>query len=348
MSRFLKLSTSSIVMVMLTACSGSMPWTSGASSPSATVTTSGTSGRSSSSSNANTLVAFNNPIGSRVDINSGYTNTRLNNNDGKLPSLEEMQNLKPTEAPSKDATNEDRLRAPALRDAALSYGARGGLAWASRQINSMLEAKANELSRVYDFNRMIIRENGGVTLLPPVISESQDTYEQQDAGRTLRVADRYYKIIEQARFAPVAPLWHTYLMTTFSVPDKPQDALLPKNDGERDLWKKFVAEGWDHGVDQALDTYRINLARLERDYTGMIRYSELLEKNMVSAPVVASQALGVTGTGSDMRENDQVYRITRDPHLNVRNPGEYHAPVSNLDPVEAATPPGGSPGISDH
>ena len=282
----------------------------------------------------------------RADINSGYAAGRVEKEETRLPTLREMQETAVRASANTGASSEDRLRAPALRDA-LSYGVRGGLAWASRQINRMLEDRAAQLSLTYDFNHFLIRSPNAATLLPPVISESRDTYEEQDAGRTLRVADRYYQILVQTRFAPVAPLWHTYLMTSFSAPERPQDALLPKNDGEREMWRKFVADGWEIGVQQAMQTYRLNLARLLRDYTGMIRYSELLEKGMVSPPVVASQALGVTGTGQDMRENDQVYRITADPRLNVRTPSEYRAPVSNADPVQAATPPGAAPGVRD-
>lgn len=277
----------------------------------------------------------------RADVNAGYVPGRLETPNVKLPSLREMQDLKARDKGLGVTSDGDRLRTPAMRDAALSYGARGGLAWASVQVNADLERHAGDLSKTWDFNRFLIRQpNGGVTLLPPVILESRDTYEQADAGRTLRVADRYYEIIEQARFAPVAPLWHTYLVRSYTPPEPPQDALLPKNDGERDLWKRFVAEGWAKGVEQSRDIFTSDLRRLERDFTGMIRYASLLEQGQVSAPVVASQNLGVTGTGTDMRENDQVMRITRDPRLNVQRPSEWTAPVSGLDPAAAATPPG--------
>lgn len=285
----------------------------------------------------------------RADVNPDYRPGRLNMPNRPTMSLAEMQNVQAAPRDRQVVSDADRLRAPALRDAALAYGARGGLAWASKQMNEMLEARAAELSRTYDFNRFLIRAQGGdVKLLPPVISESRDTYEQQDAGRTLRAADRYYQILEQARFAPVAPLWHTYLVRTYTPPERPSDDfMLPKNDGERDLWKRFVAEGWEKGVEQAREIFRNDLRRLERDYTGMIRYSELLEKGMVSAPVVADQNLGVTGSGQNMRQNDRVYRITQDPRLNVQRPGDWQAPVSGADPTEAATPPGRAPGVRD-
>lgn len=299
------------------------------------------------SDSGNIAIGFGQETNNLSDVNPNYVPGTLNKKQKPLPTLSEMQEMKPDVSPAsaKKDEKEDKLRAGAVRDAALSYGAKGGLAWASRQINLILEKQAGELSRIYDFNRFLIQEQGA-TLLPPVIVEAKDSYEQQDAGRTLRVADRYYHIIEQARFAPVAPLWHSYLIMSFSPPAKPEDSLLPK-DTERELWRKFVAEGWDHGVQQAIDTYRLNLRRLNRDYLGMIRYSELLEKNMVTPPVVANQNLGVTGTGLDMRQNDQLYRIINDPRLNVAHPDIYHAPVSNETPVEAATPPGATPGIDD-
>ena len=283
----------------------------------------------------------------RADVNPTYQNGRVEMPDVKVMSLEEMESVTAPPGSDKAATPEDRLRVPAIRDAALSYGALGGLAWGSKQINQMLQADASNLSKTYDFNHFLIHEQGGVTILPPVISSSQNTYEQSDAGRTLRVADSYYQILEQARFAPVSPLWQTYLMRTFSAPEKPLPNVLPKTAAERDLWKNFVAQGWEKGLMQARETFKIDLRRLERDYTGMIRYSELLEKNMVSAPVVASTNLGVTGNGQNARIDDRQFKITQDPRLNVNNPGGYHAPVSGMDPVEAATPPGEPTGERD-
>jgi defect-in-organelle-trafficking protein DotC len=222
----------------------------------------------------------------RADVNPTYAPGRLEGVEPKIPSLEEMQEIRKVGRDPAVSSAEDRLRAPALRDAALSYGARGGLAWASQQINRELNDQAPELSRTFDFKRFLIRQPAGdVTLLPPVIVESRETYEQADAGRTLRVADHFYEILEQARFAPVAPLWHTYLIRHYTAPERPQDSLIPKNEGERDLWRSFVANGWDKGVEQAREIFRDDMRRLERDYAGMIRYSELLEKGEVSPPV---------------------------------------------------------------
>lgn len=266
--------------------------------------------------------------------------------DSRTPNLAEMQELRA--GPRRDAAAEtDRLRASAMRDSALAYGAQGGLAWGSREINQMLERQAPNLDRTFDFNRLMIRQPGGVSVLPPVISEGRDTYEQADAGRTIRVADRYYEIVEQSRFAPTAPLWHEYLVRIFETPRTPPSELLPQDSNDRDLWRRYVAEGWAEGEKQAREIFRADLARLERDYTGMVRYAEMLQRGQVSSPLVANQTLGVTGSGQNMRVNDTVHRITRDPRLNVREGRDWKALSSPMDPTTAATPPGDTPGTRD-
>jgi len=282
----------------------------------------------------------------RADVNQPQQPMGLPGTTGKpSTSLAEMQELRGS--PQKAETAEaDRLRGAALRDNALSYGAQGGLAWASKEINSMLERQAANLTRTWDFNRMLLRQPGGVSVLPPVISEGKDTYEQADAGRTLRVADRYYEIVDQARFAPTAPMWQEYLVRNFTSPRTPPADVLPKDDAERELWRRYVSEGWSKGEEQAREIFKLDLARLERDHLGMIRYTELLERGQVSAPVVASQNLGTTGSGQNMRVGDTINRITRDPRLNVQRPSDWQSlPSNGTDATTSATPPGDTPGV---
>lgn len=283
----------------------------------------------------------------QINVNGRYATGQVSMPNINIPTLKEMQSLQAAPKPA-GSTDDDKLRSPALRDAALSYGARGGLAWTSKQINRELQRKSPQLTQTYDFSHFLIKAPGGATILPPVISEAENTYEQSDADKTLRVADRYYEIIQQARLAPTAPLWNTYLTRSYSEPEKPSDALLPKNAGERDLWTKFVAEGWEQGREQAMEIFKQDLRRLDRDFVGMVRYSELLEKKQVSAPQVAESNLGVTGSGTDMRVNDRVTKITKDPRLNVNRPSQWEPAVSDIGPTEAATPPGESAGRHSH
>lgn len=280
-------------------------------------------------------------VSARIDINADRRAGDITIPDTRTPSLDEI--LTRTSSAKKlraaeTAEGGDRLRSPALRDTALSFGARAGLASASREINGMLKKRAPELTRVYDFNRVLIQGPSGSTILPPVISEAEDAWESQDAGKTLRVADTIYEIKQQAQFTPVAPLWHTYLIREYSAPDNPPEAILPKNAAERDAWKRWVTEGWRMGEIQAREIFESDMRRLERDFTGMVRYKSLLEEGKVLPPVVAEGNLGTTGTGQDMRVNDRAIRITRDPLLNVDGrPGNWEGSASPENPQDSST-----------
>jgi defect-in-organelle-trafficking protein DotC len=251
----------------------------------------------------------------------------------QLMTLREMQEL--SRPANVEAEQGDRLRASALREAALSFGARGGLAWGSREINRRLMARASELSRTFDFNAILIRDRRGAILLPPVVSESRDTMERMEEGRVLRVADLYYEIIAPAGFVPTAPLWHGYLLRTYAAPEMPPFELLPRTDAEREVWRRSVAEGWEAGLRQAEDIFQEDSRRLERDYQGMLRYAALLRENRISAPYVAAASHGVTGTAEAVRVNDRTFRITSDAALS-RDPRAWRASPSRLSPAEAA------------
>ncbi len=274
-------------------------------------------------------------------VNPDYKAGRLEIPVSNVPSLEEVVN----KAPSHEKiakTGEDRLRGGAMKDAALSYGARAGLAWESRIINRMLQERSAEIARTYDFQRTMIKGPENVTILPPVISEARQAWETSEAGKTLRVADTVYEIVEQARFSAVPPLWQAYLVRDYKTPEAPPDSLLPKDSTERAQWRDWVSEGWAMGQKQAREIFQADLERLERDFNGMVRYKALLEQGKVSAPVVADARFGTTGTGQDMRVNDRAIRITRDPSLQVGNPQGWKS--SPTTPGPDGTTTGHAPG----
>lgn len=253
------------------------------------------------------------------------------------PSLMTLREMQELSRPASSEETRDQLRMGALRDMALSFGARGGLAWGSREINRRLMERAPELSRTFDFGPLMIRDRRGVLLLPPVVSESRDTMEEMEQGRVLRVADAYYEIIAPARFAPTAPLWHSYLLRTYSAPELPPPELLPRTEAEREEWRRAVAEGWEAGLRQAEDIFRDDMRRLERDYQGMVRYAALLREGRISAPYVAAAAHGVTGTADAVRVNDRSFRITAEAALS-RDPRMWRAVPSRMSPEEAVSP----------
>lgn len=276
-------------------------------------------------------------------VNPDYRAGLVLTQDQPIPSLAQVINQAPTRRAEDPKEGEDRLRGGALRDAALSYGARAGLAWESRAINAMLQGKADQIARTYDFNRAMIKGPNQSMILPPVISQANESWETSEAGRTLRVADTVFEIVEQARFAPVSPQWQTYLQRDYRSPEPPPDSLLPRDGVEREQWARWVTEGWGQGQRQAQDIFKADLSRLERDFTGMVRYKALLEQGKVSAPVVSDAKLGTTGTGQDMRVNDRAIRITQDPKLNVPGSAQWRAPATTEGPD--GVPTGAGPAV---
>jgi defect-in-organelle-trafficking protein DotC len=208
------------------------------------------------------------------------------------------------------------MRVKALQDTALSLGAQGGLAWASEKINAQLEKDKKYLESTYNFSGMMLSHG----VLPPVLVEGDFTLNLADPN-TIRVADKNYKIIQQAQFVTTPPNWREYLWQSYSKPELPHKFLLPRDKEEGIIWAKAIHTGWEKGVQQAYEIFHQNLARLKRDYQGMILYRKLLQQHMVSAPYVSRTELGVTGDGTNMNINDQVLRITELPQLQTDSQG---------------------------
>ncbi len=228
---------------------------------------------------------------------------RSSNKSDNLQSLKKLSG-------SASKPKNGAIRSQSLRDTALSVGARGGLAWRAAQINKVLLQHENMLYRLFNFNAMLLDKN----VLPPVLTDARNTLTLGGTD-TIRIADRTFQIIEQAKFITAVPVWRDYLWLSYAPPETPDKSLLPKNREEQIVWKKFIDEGWRAGVQQAEIIFKENIARLQRNYKGMILYRTLLAQNIVSPPFVAQLDMGITGGGSDLTVNDRVLRITAFPTL---------------------------------
>jgi len=217
---------------------------------------------------------------------------------------------------SMQQTELSQLRGKSLKDSAMSLGAQAGLAWASERINFQLDQDRKYLDSIYNFYAMVLSHG----VIPPVLEESNNNLNLADPN-TIRVSDKTYKIIKQARFATTPPNWREYLWLTFSKPELPDKSLLPKNEEEHKVWKQGIRLGWEKGIQQSYSIFQQNLARLKRDFHGMVIYRKLLQEKMISPPFVARTELGVTGNGTDMRVNDQVLRIVELPKLQTNSRG---------------------------
>ncbi|NCC22038.1 MAG: type IV secretion system protein DotC [Alphaproteobacteria bacterium] len=207
------------------------------------------------------------------------------------------------------------IRRNAMREAALSYGARGGLAWRTFEIRQELETRTSFLDKVFDFRQLLIPAPSGLVIEPPIITEAMNAMIIDNTGTNAAVADLYLYINENARIASTARTWRAYLERNWGEVTPPPDVLRPNNDEERELWIDLVDEGWKQGIDQANEIFRQDLARLESDFRGMVRYRMLLAQGMVSPPFALQVDRGITGGGREMRVGDRAVQITGMPAL---------------------------------
>ena len=210
------------------------------------------------------------------------------------------------------------IRRDAQREAALSLGARAGLANRTWEIRRHLARSEHSLSQIFDFRRLLIAAPSGLLIEPPVVSEGQRALIIKEGGQSAAVADRILMIQQQAKIVSAPRDWRFYMERDWGVVTPPPSILLPKTDEEQAQWQKLVAEGWKAGTQQAEEIFQMDLDRMTRDLAGMARYRELLAENMISAPYALLEDRGVTGGGSSMRVGDRAVKITGPAELDAK------------------------------
>jgi defect-in-organelle-trafficking protein DotC len=238
------------------------------------------------------------------------------------PSLETLQAARPGDQ------HGDGLkpgRAEALQQAAMIYGAQGGLAARAFAINEMLRRYEPVLDTTFDFRSLVLPVGSGQTLMrPPIITQAQLAFALGDGGQVARETACIYQITREAQLTSAPPNWREYLVRTWAAPQRPADAALPRSDKEVAYWNKWVAGGWGQGEKQAVDIFLSDLSRLQRDITGMARYRVLLRSGLVEQPRIAFQNQAVQGGRDTLHVGDQVVRITDQPGLQGRRAGGGH------------------------
>jgi defect-in-organelle-trafficking protein DotC len=99
-------------------------------------------------------------------------------------------------------------RADMVRTAALTYGARGGLAGRSFALNDMLRRHQTQLDTAYDFRTLVLPVTSGQTLMrPPVVSAAQMAFALGDGGQIVRETSCIYQITREAQLSSAPPNW---------------------------------------------------------------------------------------------------------------------------------------------
>lgn len=195
-----------------------------------------------------------------------------------------------------------------LNDAGQTVGFQAGKAQRAWELRQILTERDSTLTAMYDF-RPLISSQG---YLPPVITTSADL--AHVTNNQIRTAYRTYNILVPARFVSNPPGWRTWLLLGLASKriDAPDASVRPKNSKEKAVWEVAIRKGWEEGRQSADRTLEANFNRLTRDYTGMLRYSILLQQGIIQAPDVKETQQSITGTRDELMIGDKVKRI-QDP-----------------------------------
>jgi defect-in-organelle-trafficking protein DotC len=207
------------------------------------------------------------------------------------------------------------LRKEAVKEAATSYGARGGLAARTGEIRRELDGRTRYLDKVFDFRQLLIPAPSGFLIEPPIINEALNSMIIDTAGQQAAISDRIYRITRNAKIVSNARSWRAYLERVPGIVQPPPDILRPANAEERAEWYKNIQLGWDQGYTQADEIFEEDLNTLMSDFQGMVRYRLLLAQGMVSPPFALQVDRGITGDGNTMRVGDRAVEITGVPEL---------------------------------
>lgn len=206
-----------------------------------------------------------------------------------------------------------RIRSAALREASRRLGSQHGFARRAWEITQLLERRSAELSASYDFNR-VATSTPGVPgfILPPVVARTFDAYALNRSSRSASHSDERFEVLKAASLSPVVPTWREYLVMRSKEPRELPRSLMPRGDLETSRFREWLGEGWDAGVEQAEAEFAKRVARLRRDYEGMLEHRRLVALGMMSPALIETEVLGVTGDTRSMSVGSHDLRIAGD------------------------------------
>lgn len=224
----------------------------------------------------------------------------------ELKAIMKMKGRSGDDEESHSASEFKDIRGRELERAARIYALQKAVEWRYGQINALLQAESPKLDAAFDFKRLIM--SGGM-LLPPVIDEAKESLNIETPDYAI-AADRTYNILKDARIVGGSPSWRDYLLHKPQPANELNPAILPRNEAEQKRWAQCALEGWSSGIEQANYLHEIAVNRLKRDFTGMLKYRELVAMGVVSEPVLAEGRVGIMVDGKQLEVGRRTFRIT--------------------------------------
>lgn len=201
------------------------------------------------------------------------------------------------------------LRKESLVEAAYTLGVQAGAVYQHKRIITILNNRDYELELIFPFRSFLIEGQ----VLPPVILEAFQSRKVKDSQ--LVETDVSYRIIKPARFISNPPSWRDYFKANFGI-TKISDALYPRSEEEKEVWKNNVLKGWERGKQQAFSIFLLNLKKISSDVTGMILFQQLAGQGVVSLPHIAEGRLALRVGNDALDLNSRSFKITMHSKFN--------------------------------
>lgn len=146
-----------------------------------------------------------------------------------------------------------------------------------RKFNESLNKHSETLEHI-NFAYLLIDRN----MLPPIVVEANDIYEQENNLRYEEVK-KLYRIVEGAKVVSSIPTWRDYLIINDigQGPNIPSDFTLKGKD-EKLAWEEGAKIGIEQGEFHAQNEIEYSYAKLKRDYKGMLLAHHLNDLNIIS------------------------------------------------------------------
>lgn len=241
-----------------------------------------------------------------VDIPAGLAAAPRKGEPEELATLLEMKS-----ASAQGETAVSLMRPSAIREAAQTVTLQTAIAYRYKQLLVVTERHSGILDAAFDFSPLLMTE-GDALIMPPMLTRSGASMRIESA-ETATAAQTTYELLAPARYISTIPNWRVYLMVdAFPEPENPNPAVMPKNDKERAIWRATVREAWAQGVAEADQLYADNVARMTREYRGVMLYHLLTAQHLLSRVNTSSADLGIqtSDNGNKLNIGQRVYRIT--------------------------------------
>lgn len=223
---------------------------------------------------------------------------------GELAELLELKGVS-----SKENTAVRLMRPAAIREAAQLVTFQTAIAWRYKQLVAATESHGAIMDTAFDFSPLVMTQ-GDALIMPPLLTRAGASMRIENTAAAT-TAETTYELLEPARYIATVPNWREFLMIDgFPEPEKPNPAVLPKNDEERAIWRAAVREAWAQGLVEADQLYADNVARMVRNYRGVMLYHLLTAQHLLSRVETASADLGMHSSDNKLNIGQKVYRIT--------------------------------------